>query len=244
MSERAPRSERTMPRDPIARTIVTLLRLVVGLVFVLFFSVVIQLGMAWWTGQGSDYSRGLLAQEVGYLSEEFKDSVLTANSTQLAGGIVKETEAWFSSIGLASALTWARSRITRAPDANESGLQVAVRRGLTSAGNYLAALVLSVQLFAVRVAVLLLALPAFFLFGAVGLSDGLARRDLRRWGGGRESGFIYHHAKRLVMPTLVLLWLIYLLSPWSINPSVVVVPFAALFGLVVAVAAAKFKKYL
>lgn len=244
MSERAPHSERTLPRDPIARTLVNLLRLTVGLVFVLFFSLVIQLGMAWWTGQGSQHSRTLLAQEVGYLSEEFKDSVLTANSTRMASDILTKTESWFSSIGLVSALEWARNRLTRLPDANESGLQVAVRRGLTSAGDYLVTLVMSVQLFAVRVTVLLLALPAFFLFGAVGLADGLARRDLRRWGGGRESGFVYHHAKRLVMPTLFLLWLIYLLSPWSLHPSLIVVPFAALFGLTVAIAAATFKKYL
>ncbi|MCX8516905.1 MAG: DUF4400 domain-containing protein [Rhodoferax sp.] len=30
----------------------------------------------------------------------------------------------------------------------------------------------------------------------VGVVDGLVRRDLRRWGGGRESSFVYHHAKR------------------------------------------------
>ena len=59
------------------------------------------------------------------------------------------------------------------------------------------------QVFAVRMAVLTLAMPVFLLFGLVGVTDGLVQRDLRRWGGGRESSFVYHHAKRFIMPAVL-----------------------------------------
>ena len=36
----------------------------------------------------------------------------------------------------------------------------------------------------------------FVLLTWVGLVDGLVQCDLRRWGGGRESSYVYHYAKR------------------------------------------------
>jgi len=78
----------------------------------------------------------------------------------------------------------------------------------------------------------------------VALVDGFVQRDLRRWGGGRESSFVYHWAKRSALPLLVLSWVIYLALPVSLHPSLVVLPFATLFALSVAVTASSFKKYL
>lgn len=62
----------------------------------------------------------------------------------------------------------------------------------------------------VLVLVLVLVLPLFIMAAFVGFVDGLVRRDVRKFGaGGRESGFIYHHAKALLMPQAVLPWVIY-----------------------------------
>jgi hypothetical protein len=46
----------------------------------------------------------------------------------------------------------------------------------------------------------------FVLFTLVALVDGLVRLDLRRWGGGRESSFVYHYAKQPVLPLVALAW--------------------------------------
>jgi integrating conjugative element membrane protein (TIGR03747 family) len=81
-------------------------------------------------------------------------------------------------------------------------------------------------------------------FSLVALVDGFVKRDLRRWGGGRESSFVYHWAKRSAMPLLVLSWVIYLALPFSLHPTFIVLPFAALFALSVSVTASTFKKYL
>ena len=78
----------------------------------------------------------------------------------------------------------------------------------------------------------------------VALVDGFVQRDLRRWGGGRESSFVYHWAKRSALPLLVVSWVVYLALPFSLHPTFVILPFAALFALSVAVTASSFKKYL
>ena len=100
------------------------------------------------------------------------------------------------------------------------------------------------QVFSVRLAILTLATPVFMLFSLVALVDGFVKRDLRRWGGGRESSFVYHWAKRSALPLLVLSWVIYLALPFSLHPTFIVLPFAVLFALSVAVTASTFKKYL
>jgi integrating conjugative element membrane protein (TIGR03747 family) len=87
-------------------------------------------------------------------------------------------------------------------------------------------------------------MPVFVLFSLVALVDGFVKRDLRRWGGGRKSSFVYHWSKRSAMPLLVSSWVIYLALPFSLHPSFMVLPFAALFALSMAVTAGAFKKYL
>jgi integrating conjugative element membrane protein (TIGR03747 family) len=115
---------------------------------------------------------------------------------------------------------------------------------LRPAVQYVIAAMQITQVFAVRLVILTLATPVFGLFSLVALVDGFVQRDLRRWGGGRESSFVYHWAKRSALPLLVLRWVIYLALPVSLHPSLVVLPFATLFGLSVAVTASSFKKYL
>jgi len=234
------------PRDPIVRTLVWLVRMIFGLFFTLFLALVIQLASMtwWWPEQGVERSRTLLNEEIGYLGSEFKDSLITSEPALFAQSMLDSARHYLlESTGLMGGLDWLGKRLT-APRAGDSAMDAAIHRGFSFAGDYLTALMIGVQLFFVRVSVLLLSMPVFVLFGAVGLTDGLAKRDLRRWGGGRESGFIYHHAKRLVMPCFFVLWITYLCMPWSVNPSLMVVPFAALFGLALAVSAATFKKYL
>ena len=81
------------------------------------------------------------------------------------------------------------------------------------------------QVFSVRLAILMLAIPVFLLFSLVALVDGLVRRDLRRWGGGRESSFVYHYAKKAAIPFIVLTWVVYLSLPFSLHPTFVILPF-------------------
>ncbi|MCF5173309.1 TIGR03747 family integrating conjugative element membrane protein [Pseudomonas canadensis] len=98
--------------------------------------------------------------------------------------------------------------------------------------------------FVVRLTILVLAIPLFLLAIFTGFVDGLIRRDLRKFGAGRESSFVYHRAKRAVLPLLIVPWVIYLSLPFSLNPMAVFFPCAVMLGIITAITATTFKKYL
>ena len=98
--------------------------------------------------------------------------------------------------------------------------------------------------FAVRLTILVLSTPLFLLATLTGFVDGLIRRDLRKFGAGRESSFVYHRAKRAVPPLLLVPWVMYLSLPFSLNPMAVFLPCAMMLGITTAITAATFKKHL
>jgi integrating conjugative element membrane protein (TIGR03747 family) len=95
-----------------------------------------------------------------------------------------------------------------------------------------------------RLSIATFALPAFVLACLLGAVDGLVRRDLRRWGGGRESSFIYHHAKRYTHWALTGGFGLYLAWPFGgFNPAVMVLVFTVLVAASLSTTVASFKKY-
>ncbi|ALP99763.1 conjugative transfer protein [Salmonella enterica subsp. enterica serovar Typhimurium] len=98
--------------------------------------------------------------------------------------------------------------------------------------------------FLLRLAILLQALPLFALAIIIGLIDGLVRRDLRRFGAGHESGFVYHHAKRMISSCLIATGLMWLAIPVFLEPGVVLALGAMVTGIGISVAVGTFKKYL
>ncbi|MDM7158761.1 TIGR03747 family integrating conjugative element membrane protein [Klebsiella pneumoniae] len=111
-----------------------------------------------------------------------------------------------------------------------------IRCALLSAGNV-------TLTFLLRLAILLQALPLFALTITIGLIDGLVRRDLRRFGAGHESGFVYHHARRMISSIVIASGLMWLVFPFQIATKDVLIP-AVLVGVAIAVTVGIFKKYL
>ena len=99
------------------------------------------------------------------------------------------------------------------------------------------------QLFALRVGVLILTLPFLALVIVAAIADGFVGWFLRRTGGERESGFIYHRAKRSLAWSFLLLWTIYLVPPTPMNPIYVIPPFLLAAGIATRLHVAFFKKY-
>ncbi|WP_080232183.1 TIGR03747 family integrating conjugative element membrane protein [Salmonella enterica] len=112
-----------------------------------------------------------------------------------------------------------------------------IRCALLSAGNV-------TLTFLLRLAILLQALPLFVLTIVIGLIDGLVRRDLRRFGAGHESGFVYHHARRMIGSSLAATGLVWLTVPIFLEPEHVLVFGALIVSLTVWFTAGTFKKYL
>ncbi|EDT6762438.1 TIGR03747 family integrating conjugative element membrane protein [Salmonella enterica subsp. enterica] len=98
--------------------------------------------------------------------------------------------------------------------------------------------------FLLRLTILLQALPLFALAIIIGLIDGLVRRDLRRFGASHESGFVYHHAKRMISSSLIATGLAWLAVPVFFEPEFVLAPGAVVIGLISSLAFSAFKKYL
>ncbi|MFW4526429.1 TIGR03747 family integrating conjugative element membrane protein, partial [Pseudomonas aeruginosa] len=86
--------------------------------------------------------------------------------------------------------------------------------------------------------------PLFLMAAFTGLVDGLVRRDLRKFGAGRESSYLYHKARGSIIPLAVVPWTLYLAIPISINPLLILLPCATLLGVAVCITASTFKKYL
>ena len=212
-------------RGVVGMFIGTTLEVVAWLFVSLIFSVLFEwIGMTFfWKDEGAQHSLDLLRAEIANLAHGMQAVLTDRSPAEMAADAVDWTHlhVWERS----GAVSWF------------SGFTGTLR-------DYAFAMVNITQVFVVRLTILTLAMPVFFLFGVVGLADGLVERDIRRWGGGRESGYIFHIAMRFIKPAIIWTWVIYLAAPFEINPAIIVLPFAILFGLALRIASASFKKYL
>jgi len=234
---------RVAQEGAISKGLTTAAKLVQWLLFSLLFSIVVEwAGMVlWWPDQGIDHSRAMLAREIGYLDNDFRRSIVTSDPARFAKRFADNAYHYlFEVTRFVDFIRW----VSPPPASSERGIRPTLHRVYRPTSKFVIAMMQVTQLFAVRLAILTLAMPIFLLFSLVALVDGLVQRDLRRWGGGRESSFVYHYAKKAALPLVVLTWVIYLALPFSLHPSWVIVPFATLFALTVAVTASTFKKYL
>lgn len=213
-----------------------------GLLFAsLIFSILLEFaGMLWfWPQQGWHHSHAMWLSELGWLSGNFKNSLLVQEPAQATAKVLEHLNDW-----LVVRSGWAQSDTQLKLLSQEAAIQGQFAQVYVVMQDYLLAALFTVFTFVVRLAVLILATPLFLLAVITGAVDGLMRRDLRKFGAGRESSFVYHRAKRTLLPLVISPWVIYLSLPWTLNPIWVLVPCAALLGSMVAITAATFKKYL
>lgn len=205
---------------------------VLGLAYavVLFFivtvvvSILIEwIGIAagWWP---ADHALRLLDAEIHHLSGHFRETVAGLNAATAGARASEWVHTWlFEATGIAAAIDWL------------SGVA-------PSAMPYLRAIPAMTQVIALRVVVCLLALPVVAALIAAGLVDGLVQRDLRKFGGGHESAFLFFLTKKTIRPFLVLPVLIYIADPWSLHPTYVFLPAVLLLALSVSATAALWKR--
>ncbi|TRO24326.1 TIGR03747 family integrating conjugative element membrane protein [Ectopseudomonas mendocina] len=229
-------------------SIVTLpLRMLGVLIGSLLLSIIIEcIGMhLFWPEQGWRHAQGMLNYELNHLSTHFTRSAVVQEPGRTAHQIVEGAYEWiFVKTGLLDWMSQASAR-SRAPSHGDArDIRFYISQVYVWSERYLIAAAFTILTFMVRLLVLVLTLPLFLLAAFVGMVDGLVRRDIRKFGAGRESGFIYHRAKASLMPLAVLPWIIYLTLPISVHPLLVLLPSAALLGLAVNITASSFKKYL
>lgn len=196
-----------------------------------------------WAGEGAEHSRQVMLTESGYLSEGFTRSLMLSQPVTVISAWIQQAYQWgFVDSGF---ISWVNSART----AHGQGGAVET---LSMAGSWLARLlwdylqatVYVTIIFAIRVAILVLSVPLFIMVSITGIVDGLVRRDLRRYGAGYESSFVYHHAKRYVKPAMYGPCMLYLAWPTAVWPNLLLLPSAVMLGVVLSIVTGAFKKYL
>ncbi|EIY6649496.1 TIGR03747 family integrating conjugative element membrane protein [Salmonella enterica] len=180
-----------------------------------------------WQAQGTTHSRMLLEGELANFSARFTGQVLLSAVQETGLDWLEKTQRWMTQ-GIPA--RW------RQPQGQAS----LVIRGL--APWFEAAMFITLTIL-LRLLILLLTLPLFALTLLVGVVDGLARRDIRRFGSGYESGFVHRHTRRMSGSTLKYAWFIYLVLPVSIPPGAILLPAAVWIGVMASLAVGSFKRY-
>jgi integrating conjugative element membrane protein (TIGR03747 family) len=239
--------QQTQQRGLVASIVTLPLRILVVLIGSLLLSIIIEcVGMhLFWPEQGWRHAQGMLNYELSHLSSHFTRSAVVQEPGRTAHLLVDGAYEWlFVKTGLLDWVGQASVR-ARAPSHSDArDIRYYISQVYVWSENYLIAAAFTTLTFVVRLLVLLLTLPLFLMAAFVGLIDGLVRRDIRKFGAGRESGFVYHRAKASLMPLAVLPWIIYLTLPVSVHPLLVLLPSAALLGVAMNITASSFKKYL
>ena len=217
-----------------------LVQLVAWLLISLVISITIEwIGMVWfWSEQGAEHAKGVLATDQAYLNQQVHDRSITFKNNVIE--LTHKAVDWISD------QNWLKTTVQNAPAAPEGAFSTLQTWGYDlyqRYGEYLQASAYVTQTFVIRLTIIFFSLPIFAIAGLVGGVDGLVERDLRRWGGGRESSNVFNLARRSVVPAFVSACVVYISLPFSINPVIVILPFAFLLGLAVRIAFERLKKY-
>ncbi|KHS84416.1 TIGR03747 family integrating conjugative element membrane protein [Pectobacterium carotovorum] len=235
-------------RQSLLSNVITLpFRLMGVLIGSLLISIIVECaGMhLFWKDQGWQHSQAMLQYEVGHVSNHFTRSAIVQEPGRTAHQIVDTGYEWmFVKTGLLERIQQTTERVRAPSQTPTRDFRYFVSQVYVWSENYLIAAAFTILTFMVRLLVLVLTLPLIVMAVFVGLVDGLVRRDVRRFGAGRESGFVYHRAKAALLPLAVLPWVTYLALPVSVHPLLILLPGAILLGVAVALTASSFKKYL
>ena len=101
-----------------------------------------------------------------------------------------------------------------------------------------------IQVYGIRVAILLSTLPFFLLLNFVSFTDGMTERYIRRACSGRESSDINKIGKMSKLMFFALGTIIYLCVPIDINPFFFIVPMAVIYSVATRFQWKYYKKYL
>lgn len=253
---------RPRTRGPIEFTFEVAMGLIFAALFAWFVGLMIEIigSYTLWKGEGVSHAQALVRQDLAYIAAAPR-SLLVDDTEAFAQMIVQAVEMPYARLGIIalylklhpkpdqpsqdSVVSPKPAALPGSPPSLPAGLQAAARSVSANLSQWLVISMYVAQDVLLRMSVALFALPAFVLSCLIGTVDGLVRRDLRRWGGGRESSFVYHHAKRYTGWALTGGFSLYLSWPFGgFNPAYMVLVFTVLVAATLSTTVAAFKKYL
>lgn len=217
---------------------------------VMFGSLLVAILVDWiclyffWPETGWRHGQHMLIRELSWLSKGLVHSAIVQEPGRTATWLVTLAYDWL--VVKTGLLSWVQGMetIAQAGPRNELDMHYWAAQSVTTVQNYALAALFTVLVFCVRLVVLTMTVPLFAMAAFTGLVDGLVRRDLRKFGAGRESSYLYHKARSTIIPLAIFPWTLYLALPVSISPMLLLLPCAVLLGVSVSITVASFKKYL
>jgi integrating conjugative element membrane protein (TIGR03747 family) len=174
--------------------------------------------------------------ELGWFSKDFTQSLLSSEPVEHMMIILNTVNQWlFIETGFNRFINQTQDAV------KEKTLKVQIYFWCKE---YVFAAIYMISTFTLRLVIFLLSMPLFLLAITIGVVDGLVRRDLRKYGCGYESGFIYHQSKVMIIKPLIASGMLYLALPFSIHPLVILLPSAVFQGISISITVGSFKKYI
>lgn len=239
----APSARPAPARGPLASLLALAFGFVASTVFAWVFGIVVEIAGIYffWPEEGVRHSQALVQEDLDYIAE-FPRSIIVPDTVAFARQVAGYVSWPFRKLGV---LRFVERRLATPMPPAGSGSHRQVSLLLHELARYALIAMYVGQDTMIRLAIVIYALPAFGMACLLGLVDGLVRRDLRKWGGGRESSFIYHHAKKWTFWGLTGGFSLYLAWPFGgFNPAAMVLVFGAFVAWSLSVTASSFKKYL
>jgi integrating conjugative element membrane protein (TIGR03747 family) len=235
--------QRPKSRGPVGALLTVLLGFLFSIVSSLFLGAFFEIvGMyLLWPHEGVRHAQAHADEDLAYIGQ-FPRSVLVPDTAAFARQMADWARWPLDRLGVPSMIERA-ARADPNPARNQAGR--ALRRGYLEVVRWIEVFYHVAQDTAIRLSVALFALPAFFLAVMVGMVDGLVKRDLRKWCGGRESSFVYHHSKNYTGWFLTGGFALYLAWPFrGFNPTYMVLVFTVMVATSLSITVSSFKKYL
>jgi integrating conjugative element membrane protein (TIGR03747 family) len=235
------------PKGFIPNLVNMLLKILGLLIFTALLAIIIEwIGISFfYPDEGYKHSQDMLQQDITHLNNTILDNAMNEGSVKIAKARISDiVKSLFFDTKMIEKMNAFKERKHKEGKQTDGIFSQLIKELVNEYYIYFMSAIYVLISFIIRLSILILSIPAFVLFGLVGVADGLMQRDLRRWSAGNESAYIYHWAKRFSLPMLVISWVIYLSLPYSMHPNYIITPFAVLFGISVLVMASKFKKYL
>lgn len=234
---------RPKSRAPIGALFAVAIGFAVSIVTSVFIGTMLEIAGMYtlWPAQGASHARQHVDQDLGYIAQ-FPRAVLVPDTVAFARRMAEWARWPFDKLGVPGLIERASAS---KPDPARGRGREAIRRGYLEVLRWVEIFYYVAQDTAIRLSVAVFAVPAFCLAMLVGFVDGLVKRDLRKWCGGRESSFVYHHAKNYTGWFLTGGFALYLAWPFhGFNPTYMVLVFTVLVAISLSVTVAAFKKYL
>lgn len=197
-----------------------------------------------WPEAGAAHSEAVMNTELGWLSTEFTRSLLLSEPSVT---VVKWVTVAYQWLFVDSGFTgWIKQQ-----NVLQTGSDNELTRNLNNWSGWLAGYLHEYLMATVWICVITPGAGNHTGSVSPAVSDGGAGFAGRRAGtqgsaalrAGYESSFVYHHAKKMVKPAIVVPMMLYL-PPTAVYPNLLLLPAAILLGAAITVTTASFKKYL